>query len=160
MGTIYYKTLKTSDTGRKFQDLVDKAKIIQLEIETFCAAINATKKYAYKGIMATGLGAVEFIESPDMKLWKKYPSLEGYYTPRLSSKEGKELQKKFYSFETIKKFAVNDIIGLKAFLYTCGYYNDTPSGFFGFMIESSWNHTMPADCVEITFGEFEKLKYL
>lgn len=158
MAKLYYKTKKDSDTGNKMQNLLDKGKAIKDDIYNYVDEIGATKKYMMIGgsVFGTGIIGVEFTTTPDDKIWKKFPGYNGYYKPRLSSTVGKQIEAKFYSFGRIDRKDLNEVIGLESFLSHCGYaYNS--KDFFGFEVESKWNHKMPEDCKEITFTEYSKL---
>ncbi|CAI9673151.1 hypothetical protein [Elizabethkingia anophelis] len=156
--SIYFKTLKTSETGIKAQDLVDRAREIVTNIKLFCKEIGATEIYVTSGYscLNTGIIAVQFETEPDMKHWKNMKDCEGFYAPRLTSKSGKEIHHKMESFDTILRHDIDEIIGIKEPFRHCGF-SITYGDFFGFIIDENWNHTMPSDCKEITYSEYKKL---
>ena len=157
MASIYFKTDRASETGVKMQNLIDKGKTIQEEILKYVKELGGTEYYLRSGrsVFHTGIIGVEFKDQPDMKIWKKFPDYIKYYKPRLSSKIGKEIDKKLQSFERIEKEDINEVIGLSDFVRFCGFGNGSET--FGFQTDSEWNHTMPEDCIEITFTEYKKL---
>ena len=157
MGTLYYATLKTSETGKAFQKLVDEAARIRKEISTYLYEIGADD-YASDPGSAFGTGIVEvgFEKEPDLKIWKKSKYYEGFYTPRLSSKEGKKIKEKFDEFDDIDDDALNRIVGMRSIIRTVGC-NIGKGAFFGFSVDSEWKHQMPIDCTEITGTDYENL---
>ncbi|MDV3665453.1 hypothetical protein CMT75_09015 [Elizabethkingia anophelis] len=157
MGTLYYATLKTSETGKAFQKLVDEAARIRKEISAYLDEIGADD-YACDPGSAFGTGIVEvgFEKEPDLKIWKKSKYYEGFYTPRLSSKEGKKIKEKFDEFDDIDDDALNRIVGMRSIIRTVGC-NIGKGAFFGFSVDSEWKHQMPIDCTEITGTDYENL---
>lgn len=158
MATLFYKTKIDSDTGKKVQELIDKGKKIEKEIESYISELGGGEKYIMKGraLFSTGVCALSFSQEPDKKIWKKFPKFEGYYSPRLSSSIGKEISTKLDSFEVIEREDLNKVIGYNSFLSNCGFGRGDES-FFGFETDSDWKHEMPKDCEEITFTEYQKL---
>lgn len=155
MATIYYKTEKTSETGKKMQSLIDKGKNIKKLIKAFLVEIGAsnygTRSYCAFG---TGITAIEFKEEPNMKTYKKFKDFEGYYQPRMSSTEGRIINEKMTNFEVISRDEINEVIDFNSFLQHCGYAISKKNNCFGFCIDSEWKHTMPTDCVEVTYTEY------
>ncbi|MEN5132676.1 hypothetical protein [Elizabethkingia anophelis] len=157
MGTLYYATLKTSETGKAFQKLVDEAARIRKEIGIYLDEIGAYD-YACDACSNFGTGIIEvgFEKEPDLKIWKKSKYYEGFYTPRLSSKEGKKIKEKFNEFDIITEDDLNRIVGMRSIIRTVGYNTDK-GAFCGFATDSEWGHQMPIDCTEITGTDYENL---
>lgn len=158
MGTLYYATLKTSETGKAFQKLVDEGARIKKEIVTYLDEIGVSNEYVCDGCSNFGTGIIEvgFDTEPDPKVWKKSKFHQGFYAPRLSSKEGKEIKGKFNEFDIIDDGDLNRIVGMKSIMRTVGY-NIGKGAFFGFSVDSEWKHKMPIDCTEITGTDYENL---
>ncbi|BBQ07958.1 hypothetical protein [Elizabethkingia anophelis] len=157
MGTLYYATLKTSETGKAFQKLVDEGARIKKEIVAYLDDIGADD-YACDAYSHFGTGIIEvgFSTEPDSKIWKPSRYHKGCYTPRLSSKQGKMINEKLLSFDNIDDVAVNRIVGMRSLLRTVGYNMGT-GAFFGFTVNSEWKHVMPIDCTEITGTDYDNL---
>lgn len=157
MSQLFYKTEKTSDTGKKMQSVIDEAKAIEANIIEFLKEIGATSKYLRNGIFNTGLLGVEFIDTPDMNLWKeeKNSQYKGFYSPRMKTKKGKNLAERFYSFGKIERSEINKVICFGQVYYRSGF--SCNNEVFGFSIGCNWNHTMPEDCIEITGSEYAKI---
>lgn len=157
MANIYYKAEKTSETGKKMQTLITRGKISSDAIHDYMKEIGATLMYltSDRCVFQTGIAGVEFLEVPDMKIWKKFTGFPNYYRPRLSSSEGKKIDEKISSFERIERSDINEVINFSAIHRQCGFGNGKEH--FGFIIDSEWNHQMPNDCSEITYSEYKKL---
>lgn len=157
MGTLYYATLKTSETGKAFQKLIDEAARVRKEISAYLDEIGADDYASDPGsAFGTGIVEVSFVTEPDPKVWKKSKYYEGFYTPRLSSKEGKKIKEKFNEFDNITEDDLNRIVGMRSIIRTVGC-NTGKGAFCGFATDSEWGHQMPIDCIEITGTEFENL---
>ncbi len=164
MATIYFKTPKISETGKKFQALIDKAMTIREAINKFCKEQGGTGSYVHTNMYAFGTDviAIEFLENPDPKIWKKNKQHKGFFAPRMNSKQGKEIYEKMSSLPKIETEELNAIIGVKeSFLTTIGYAT-TNKEYFGFQTEHDRVESttdIPNDCQEITFTEYENLFY-
>ena len=64
MGTLYYATLKTSETGKAFQKLVDEAARIRKEISTYLYEIGADDYASIGSAFGTGIVEVGFEKEP------------------------------------------------------------------------------------------------
>lgn len=156
--TIYFKTKKDSETGKKIQALVDRAKNAEEEINKFVDELNSDRKYltSDRYILGTGIVGLKFETEPDMKVWKKFHGFPFYYSPRMSSKEGKKLQEKLDSFDKVWKTEIGETIGFDDFFKTPGIQIKGVD-YFGIAFGSDWNHTLPTDCFEITGSEYNNL---
>ncbi|UJF29873.1 hypothetical protein L0B70_00325 [Kaistella sp. 97-N-M2] len=157
--TIYFKTKKDSETGKKIQALVDRAKNAEEEINKFVDELKSDRKYltSDRYILGTGIVGLKFEIEPDMKVWKKFHGFPFYYSPRMSSKEGKQLQEKLNSFDKVCRTEIGETIGFDDFLKTPGIELNGVD-YFGIAFGSDWNHSLPTDCVEITGSEYNNLK--
>lgn len=158
MATLFYKTKKDSATGTKVQQLIDKGREIEKQIEDYLYELGASRKYVMKSraLFGTGICAVSLPEKSEKNFWKPFPKIKGYYQPRISTAKGKEIQTKLDSFGIVERGDINEVIGYKSFLGNCGLsWKD--ENYFGFETDSAWKHEMPNDCEEITFTEYQKL---
>lgn len=149
----YYRTLRTSTTGRNFQHLSDKTD------ECFNAQSAMSDKYGFtewRGALwavSGGISSVIFSTKPDVKLWK---CKNGEYTPRCSNSAGKDIQADFDNMPQVTRSEVNNCIGWNERLSVIGVAFEDPY-FFGCVVNSDKVKTMPDDCEEITASEYEKL---
>ena len=157
MTTLYFKTEKDTETGEKIKALLERGLIGAAQAKQFCKKVGAEENYLRNDryIFGTGLRAVTFQEEPDLKNWKRFKGWDGYFSPRLSTKEGKELGKQIDEMESVEKTEIGEAIGLEDFFKSPGFTNGNL--FFGFAIKDEWNLKMPSDCIEITGTEYSNL---
>ena len=111
---MYYITRKNSETGKKMQELLDKASAIRKEISEYLELIGAKSKQWVSSnnyLFNTGVMAVFFDKEPDLKIWKEFKKIPNSYQPRMTSYEGKRIQAKFDSIEAIDRVDLNRIVG-------------------------------------------------
>lgn len=161
MAEIYYKTPKTSETGKKVAELIAKGAEIRKQIEAFIKEIGAKDQYLknQRMLFGTGICAVQFDETPDFVLWKKFRSYNGpetFYEPRLNAKEGRALAARFSSFGEVERSDLDNCVGWDSFLQNIGFDNNDTH--FYFALDPDWKHPMPKDCVEITTSEYLNVK--
>lgn len=150
----YYKTLKTSETGRKFQAIEDKAKVCRTAQVAMAEKYGFTKWRSSRWAAYGGISSVVFENEPDKTIWKREGRQE--YSPRCNIKAGKDIQSEFDALPTIDSDEVNACIGYDECMSTIGVqFGD--GDFFGFSIDSDAFDDIPADCIEITGTEYEKL---
>ena len=153
-----FKTLKTSETGKKFA-VVDK---------NISLAIKATRKLAkeqnfkqWRGNrwgLAGGIYSVLFEETPDLSVWKKIAPNE--YSTKRSTKKGKEMWALLNELPVVFRHELNSCINLDGF----NFYGFNTIGFarghklyYGFEVGDEWAAKIPNDCEEITTTEYNKL---
>ena len=156
--TIYFKIKNDSETGKKIQNLVDRAKKAEKEINQFVDELKSDRKYLRneRYILGTGIAGLKFEAEPNMKIWKNFKGFPNYYSPRMSSKEGKVLAEKIDSFDKVGRDEISDAIGLNDFFKMPGLHLGK-SDYFGIAMDKNWNHPMPKDCFEITGSEYDNL---
>lgn len=156
---MYYITPKNSETGKKMQALIDKAKKIRTEISDYLKVIGA-KHYQWvtsdNYLLNTKINAALFDKEPDMKIWKVFKQFPNAYQPRLTTYEGKKIQAMFDSVESIDRVDLNRIVDFGQVFQRIGVDLNSEE-YFCFMIREEWNHTMPADCEEITYAKYLEL---
>ena len=156
---IYYKISKESELGLKIKNLITTGQQSAKEIEAYVQELGATNYLVNdRYLLNTGISAVEFVDEPDMKIWKKFDTRKfpDYYAPRLGSKKGKEIQTKFDLFKKVKREEIDLLIGNVSFCRSCGIALGG-TDFYGIVIEDDWELKMPSDCIEVTFTEYKKL---
>lgn len=159
MSTLYFKVAKSSSIGLKIQALIEIGEKVKTQVIEFADSIGANKELFCRSswyIFYTGTVAFYFDEKPDMEVWKEFKHFDGYYSPRLSNKEGKFLQSKIDSFQKIRKEELHETFGYDSFIYSPGFVPGEGL-FFGISIDTNANFKAPEDFEEITFTEYEKL---
>ena len=156
---MYYITRKNSETGKKMQELLDKASAIRKEISEYLELIGAKSNQwvsSDKYFFNTVVRAVLFETEPDMKIWKEFKKFPNSYQPRMTSYEGKKIQTKFDSIEAIDRVDLNRIVGFGQVFQHVGFDLGSKD-YFCFMLREEWKHTMPEDCEEITYKRYLEL---
>ena len=156
---MYYITRKNSETGKKMQELLDKASAIRKEISEYLKLVGANPNQwvsSEKYFFNTGVMAVVFDKEPDLKIWKEFKKSPNCYRPRMTSYEGKKIQTKFDSIEAIDRVDLNRIVGFGQVFQHVGFDLGSKE-YFCFMLREDWCHTMPEDCEEITYKRYLEL---
>ena len=156
---MYYITRKNSETGKKMQELLDKASAIRKEISEYLKLLGANPKSwvsSDKYFFNTVVRAVLFESEPDMKIWKVFKNFPNSYQPRITTYEGKKIQSKFQSIGVIDRVDLNRIVGFGQVFQHVGFDLGSKD-YFCFMLREDWRHTMPEDCEEITYKRYLEL---
>ena len=156
---MYYITRKNSETGKKMQELLDKASAIRKEISEYLKLLGANPKSwvsSDKYFFNTVVIAVLFESEPDMKIWKVFKNFPNSYQPRITTYEGKKIQAKLDSIEAIDRVDLNRIVGFEQVFQHVGFDLGSKD-YFCFMLREDWRHTMPEDCEEITYKRYLEL---
>ena len=156
---MYYITRKNSETGKKMQELLDKASAIRKEISEYLKLLGANPKSWVSSdnyFFNTGVIAVIFDKEPDLKIWKEFKKIPNSYQPRITTYEGKKIQAKLDSIEAIDRVDLNRIVGFGQVFQHVGFDLGSKD-YFCFMLREDWRHTMPEDCEEITYKRYLEL---
>ena len=159
MNTMYFITKKDSETGKKFQKIIDKLDVCHKDQKALADKYGFTSWRRSSWEVAGGISSVTFHKSAtiDPKLWKLVKG-KNEYRPRLNTKEGKALQAEFKQATVITKGELNACIGWgEDFIHSIGldWNNDE---YFCSYIEEDWTDVpIPADCKEITNSKYKKL---
>ena len=111
---MYYITRKNSETGKKMQELLDKASAIRKEISEYLKLVGANPNQWVSSdnyFFNTGVIAVFFDKEPDLKIWREFKKIPNCYQPRMTSYEGKKIQSKFQSIGEIDRVDLNEVVG-------------------------------------------------
>jgi hypothetical protein len=153
---MFYKTEKSSDTGKKFAEILIKSDLV------FEAQKSMCEKYGFKEYRPAywcvwgGFSSCIFKNPPNIKLWKNVHGEKNEWMPRLTSKEGKQIQAEFSAMPKVQSHELNMCIGFNGAPFkTIGFTHcDTH---FGFTVGESWKVKIPEDCTEITKSEYDRL---
>lgn len=158
MASLYFKTLKNTETGDKIKRIVGLAKTGKIEAEQLCKALGATDNYMVNSryILGTGLVAFNFTSQPDKEIWKPFPKFPGYYVPKVKNPKGKEIINKMFELQKVDVDELSMTIGLNDFFKSPGFFE--AENYYYFEIDSKWEHKMPTDCCEILGSEYEQIQ--
>ena len=125
------------------------------------------------GTAGGGLIAVEFKTYPDMKAWKGFRDFNGFYSPRLSSKEGRAIKDKMKELPIVEPKVFNELVGFKphsssdqegrvfhssfVFHSSIAAFFILETGLFYLNFNIPPNYEAPKDLTEITVSEYKKV---
>ena len=155
---MYFITKKDSETGRKFQKIVDKFDIC---FENQKALANKYGFTSWRGaywVIDGGISSVIFPKDTivDTKVWKKVKDKENEYTPRLNTKQGKAVQADFDQAPTISRSELNACVGWDEEFSNIGFDKGNDK-YFGFCVSEDCDVVIPKDCKEITTTTYREL---
>ena len=161
---MYFKVLRTSETGKRFKVVSDKMDECTKQIHALSEKYGFKRWRHFNFEVWGGLSAVlfaekedeEFLNRPSSSLWTE---VRGGYLPKRNTKIGKQMYEEFKQLSTVGIKELNEVVGYKP---------DSPWAHIGF----SFRHplyflfetkdgipfTPPYDCVEIMYSEYESLK--
>ncbi len=154
MSKIYYKTKKTSETGKKVRALRKKVIEINNQNTELEKKYNANSSY-HDGDYLTGCIGFVFSENPDPKIWKKLKGVKDGFTPKISTAEGKRIKKEMKAITAIERAKLDECVGFNDVFNRMGFC--VGKDCYGFILSSKWKHKMPDDCEEITYTEYQNL---
>lgn len=156
---MYFKVHKESETGIKIQKIIDKKQACFDAAKQLVKELGAVRwrpSADWSNILG-GISQVEFEEEPDPKVWKKEKGCYMEFSPRLTDKEGKKIQKKFNSLPVVKRKEYISIFGMTDITKTPGLIEGHGQFFFiSFGLDLEYD--MPEDVEEITGSQFKRLK--
>ena len=154
---MYFITEKTSETGKKFQKVLEKMKTIRKFQSDLSDELGFSKWRDGYWVSAGGFTSLLFDTEPDMAIYKRVSGSKNEYMPRLNNKTGKEIAAKLKACPVLERHELNDCIGFDGGLSMTIGCNSRNKQFFGISAEEDWNIKPPKDCKEITTTEFKKL---
>lgn len=156
---MYYITQKDSETGKKFQAVKEKMEDIYQKQRKLAEKYGFSQWCGYQSQVKGNIKCVSFEDETkiDPKVWKIYDIYKGekFYSPKLSSKVGKEINQAFHNLPVIGFEELNDCIG--AFLFSNCIGFAWGEEYFGFTTKEEWDVEIPADCEEITFKRWKEI---
>ena len=155
---MYFITEKNSETGKKFQKIMDKLDVCRKDQKALADKYGFTSWRRAYWKAAGGISSVIFPKGAtiDTKVWKQIKGKDEYM-PRLNIKQGKAIQADFDQAVTISKAELNACIGWKeGFSKHIGFCK-TNNEYFGFTIEEDWTDiVIPSDCTEVTATKYRE----
>lgn len=151
-----YITKRSSETGKKFEELEKRKNEVWGKIKQLGEELGF-QNFCSSSLFSLNIAAVKFDHQPDLKTFKKSSiSRENMYEPRLSTKAGKEIAKKFKDCGSISQREINACIGYKNLFRTIGY-DFSNKEFIGFEVKENWKVKVPEDCTEVTVTDYNNL---
>lgn len=152
---MYFKTLRTSETGKKFTAIIEKISVTNQASKEFAKKYDV-KAWRPDGFAAFGgIATVMLNNPPDKKLWKLRKGKTDEYVPNYKTNEGKIVEKELTGVPVVSRHELNMCIGFEADFKSIGFNNSDK--YFGYTTNDEWNVPVPDDCTEITRTEYLKL---
>lgn len=151
---MYFKTLRTSDTGQKLTAIHEKAAKYQNEMYEFLKTIGASNAYEGYNYYKTGVSGIIFPYGYDVP--KHFKRISQGYWPNLRYKEGKKIHSQISDLPVVRNRELNACVGLRERFSRIGYCKSNKD-YQLFEVDKESSYTPPSDCIEITSKEYEKL---
>lgn len=155
---MYYITKKDSETGKKFQELLDTMRQYRQHAFKIAERFGTTKIVRPGFSIDGGVFAVvepTIIDDKLIRPLKKF-KVKNSYVPNTRTKKGKELQKELDELPVVMTHDLNAVIGWDEAFSNIGYDYNNPE-YFAFSVKESWNIKMPEDCTEITTAQYKEM---
>lgn len=159
----YLKVRKDSETGKKFQALLDKADVAHEEVKAMCDKYGAREYRGSRFALWGGLSSLVFPNgNPDIRVWKKYRT--GKYDsgrefcPRMDRKEGRAVQEEWDAMTMVRRNDLNALVGFHdPFMQACIGFDFNHPEYFGVTVLRKWKCRLNIDFTEITATQYDKL---
>jgi len=152
-----YITEAGSETGKKFQRIVDKRNHVIAQTLLEIRKHGSNNCRSAKEALWGGCSVMLFEGSPPPKnLWKK---VEDGFMPKQSPRAARKIADALARLEVVTPEELNGCVGFTpAFDGEHIGFNHTKGGeYFGFSIDEDADFTPPKDCEEVTVSHFKKL---
>lgn len=155
---MYYKTLRTSTTGKKFAAIQIKMNAAAKAQNDLCKQFKIERFRPSPIAVAGGFSSVMFQKGVvvDTKLWRNVEGDKNEWMPRASNKAGKEIRAIFDAMPVVWSKELNQCVtnvGISMFSHIGFGYDDEH---FGFTTNDDWKIKLPEDCEEILSSEYQK----
>lgn len=155
---MYFKTKKDSETGKKIRSLFKKAAKADREVWKLVKELGGktwTKSTFYHGGGFVGIIFPEEFEF-DTKIWSKPMNSFGARYPKRNIKAGKNLNERFNQINSIPISDYGKVLGIPDPFYTPSINVDNVD-FYLIMVSEKYAKSIPEDCIEITYREYQEL---
>lgn len=158
----YYKISRTSETGKKVQDVLDRKERFRKAAELFYGSY-LIHSHLHNRLLLAGMQAVRFMGEPDLRLWKRVRKDEFKPRARSIDKEDKEIIEKLKRLNakwkelqelSVCRYDLDELVGGPDPFFQCGW-NFTNPEYFIFITEEEYN--VPSDATEISNIEFREI---
>lgn len=126
----------------------------------FCEEFGADG-FALDGFFKNKMAWLAFPSPPDTKLWRQHKKSKQFWTPRQSTKAGRELRKRMDSIHVPGGSEIADVIGMDCFSTSDGFPAVRMPGMYHFgrrIVIVVHEDVKPKGCKRISDVEFERLR--
>lgn len=152
---MHFITKKTSETGKKFQKIAEKASEVTKANRAVAKEIGFDEWRRGYWLVFGGFSSIIFKDKPDEKVWKKNNGNE--WLPRMNTKAGKEIQAKLDATPKVSIDELNQCIGFDGAPFKTIGYAQNNKDYFGFIVDEKWKVKIPKDCKEVTVSNYNEL---
>ena len=153
---MYFITEKNTETGKKFQKIVEKRAVAMKEVKALAEKYNIYQWRSENGFAWGGMSSCIFSQAPDTKIWGK-SHIKGEFFPKKSTRAGKSVLKEIDLLTKVSDHELNMCVNFNGAPFkTIGFVfgNDD---YFGFIVKNEWDFKKPEDCKEVTYSEYKEL---
>lgn len=150
-----FKTKKDSETGKKFNAILERVEICQQATKELSEKLGFKEWYGGYHAAYGGISSVVFDKQPDKDIWKK---VDKGYMPRVKHKD---LCAMFHELPQVSDKELNAAVNFSSFFSRIGF-SPNKGNWHLFIVPvdtlGSSNYEAPKDCIEITVSEYNSLK--
>jgi len=154
---MYFKTKRDSDTGKKFEELLDKMKVVRDSQVAFGEKYGFTKSRESRSHLRGRFSACLLVGTVDTKAWKTVNNSKEEWMPRMNTKAGQAIQAEIDALPIIERQELNDCVAYNNGPWNHIGFNLATEGWFGFECLGYEGYKPPTDCEEITETEYKTL---
>lgn len=157
---LYYKILRTSETGKKFTEIEKRGDVCHEVLKAFLDKYGFQK---YRPSRISHIGGISSCVNPssplDPKLWKDSGYGINEWMPKLNTKEGKAIMKEINTLPIVDIDELNEVVGYEGNHFKSAHigFSSVNKTYYGFVLADKWKVTPPSDSEEITASEYKRL---
>lgn len=156
----YYKTLRTSETGKKFAEIEKRGEVCYKALRAF---LNKYGFQKYRPSRISHVGGISSCINPssplDPKIWKNSGYGRNEWMPKLNTKGGKAIMEEINALPIVDIDELNEVAGYEGNHLKSTHIGFSPKNktYYGFVLVDEWKVTPPSDSEEITGSEYNRL---
>lgn len=152
-------TKKSSETGKKFAEIVERRNACFAAQKKIIDELGATKWRQAYWIAWGGISSIIFPDKNNVnkRIWKNINKSSDEWMPRLNNADGKAIMEKIKSLPTVSVNDLNQCIGFDGAPFKTIGFSSNNKDYFGFLAGEDWGIKIPKDCKEVTVTEYNQL---
>ena len=155
-----FKTKRTSETGKKFAIIEDRLQQSLKASQKLAKELGAKDFREAYWVAGGGISSLVFphdFTPPPYYKKVNHSSELNEWMPKLNIKAGKEIMERINALPRVGIGELNKCIGFQEDMFKTIGFNMMNEEYFLFSAEEEWLDKLPADCEEITVGEYNAL---
>jgi hypothetical protein len=155
---MHFKTLRSSETGRKFAAIVKKREEDFEAVKAFAEKVGATQWRGGYWTVWGGISSFIFPENFVMDpVFVPNKELKGEYVISRKTKAGKALDNERRELPSIQSHDLNLCVGFMGAPFKTIGFNELNEEYYLFIVGDDWDFKCPPDCEEITVTQYREL---